>query len=361
MGRQKTCDNMGESKIHNINKIETEGGGRIEWIDTAKGIAIILVVLGHIISSSSFLNRFISSFHMPLFFTLSGIFVVKNLDVSFKTHFSNRFRRLIIPYLIFGLFLLIPYKYIYFHYIIPSVQIPIYQRWFAQLIGLHNDWGEQWYSFLWFLPCLFCADLIIWSIWKYAYRYRYYLLTIIALVGILYYLFINKSLPFRIHTALIAVMFMALGIFLKDRIEKLSAATITVCFICYILCWYGNNFSSMVMFDSIYGSIYFSIPAAIFATVIVLFISRFAINMHFLSLLGKQSLMIYIIHQIFIVFIVILSKRIGVFGKDIIEGPVMLVMAICISWLCMKIGFIIQAKWPWMLGETKNPPKSQII
>ena len=43
---------------------------RIEWIDIAKGIGIILVVIGHI-SQIKVLNDIIYSFHMPLFFIIS--------------------------------------------------------------------------------------------------------------------------------------------------------------------------------------------------------------------------------------------------------------------------------------------------
>lgn len=323
---------------------------RIEWIDAAKGIAIILVVLGHFISANSFLNRFISSFHMPLFFTLSGIFVIKKLDVNFKAHFSNRFRRLIIPYLLFGLFLLQPFNWIYFHFIIPAAQTPLLQRWFAQLIGLHNDWGNEWYSFLWFLPCLFCADLIVWSIWKYSYRYRIYLLTAVFGIGILYYLTTNRSLPFRINTAAIAVIFIALGYFLKDRIECFSKTMIVVNLICYIACWAGNHFSPMIMFDSKYEHIYLSIPASIFATIVVLYISKYATQISLLSLLGKQSLIIYILHQVPMPFIWVASKRLNIYGNEMIEAPIMLLVAICIAYICMKVGMFVQAKWPWMLG-----------
>lgn len=59
--------------------------GRIAWIDAAKGISIILVVIGHVISSYyaagqylnsvlfSFSDQFIYSFHMALFVFLSGL------------------------------------------------------------------------------------------------------------------------------------------------------------------------------------------------------------------------------------------------------------------------------------------------
>ena len=56
---------------------------RIEYIDIARGIGILLVVMGHNDFSliSPFLFKLIYSFHMPLFFFMSGIF--------FKPHSSK--------------------------------------------------------------------------------------------------------------------------------------------------------------------------------------------------------------------------------------------------------------------------------
>lgn len=45
---------------------------RIEEVDISKGIGMILVITGHLCVSAP-LRRFIYSFHMPLFFILSGI------------------------------------------------------------------------------------------------------------------------------------------------------------------------------------------------------------------------------------------------------------------------------------------------
>ncbi len=42
---------------------------RIEWIDVLKGIGIILVILGH---THVLFRTYIFSFHMPLFFFISG-------------------------------------------------------------------------------------------------------------------------------------------------------------------------------------------------------------------------------------------------------------------------------------------------
>ena len=45
---------------------------RLEWIDLAKGIGIILMIIGHMPSIPSAVHNWIFSFHMPLFFFLSG-------------------------------------------------------------------------------------------------------------------------------------------------------------------------------------------------------------------------------------------------------------------------------------------------
>lgn len=47
-------------------------GKRIEWIDVSKGIAIILMMIGHYVPYGSQIRNFIFAFHMPLFFILSG-------------------------------------------------------------------------------------------------------------------------------------------------------------------------------------------------------------------------------------------------------------------------------------------------
>lgn len=40
---------------------------RILWIDVAKGIAIVLMIIGHTVQFGNPIRNFIFSFHMPLF------------------------------------------------------------------------------------------------------------------------------------------------------------------------------------------------------------------------------------------------------------------------------------------------------
>ena len=46
---------------------------RIEWIDIAKGIAIILVVYGHAgLANIPLREKWVCAFHMPFFFFISS-------------------------------------------------------------------------------------------------------------------------------------------------------------------------------------------------------------------------------------------------------------------------------------------------
>ena len=70
-------------------------------IDYAKTIAIYLVIAGHLLEISSGPYNFIYSFHMPLFFFLSGILFNVNYRINERVAIS--FNKLLVPYLWFCL------------------------------------------------------------------------------------------------------------------------------------------------------------------------------------------------------------------------------------------------------------------
>ena len=53
---------------------------RIDWLDIAKGIAIICTIIGHSFGKNR-IGVFIFSFHMPIFFILSG-YTLKKIQFS---------------------------------------------------------------------------------------------------------------------------------------------------------------------------------------------------------------------------------------------------------------------------------------
>lgn len=76
--------------------------GRNSSVDIIKGIGIILVIMGHI-SENLFINRLIYSFHMPLFFILSGYaYINYNKTNNIKDFIIKKLKTIVIPYFIYG-------------------------------------------------------------------------------------------------------------------------------------------------------------------------------------------------------------------------------------------------------------------
>lgn len=83
---------------------------RIDYIDRMKGLAIFLVVMGHVYGmafaqSDDVAYRVISSFHMPLFMFLSGLVACSGATSPFwnMTKLSRKLRGLLLPLIVFGM------------------------------------------------------------------------------------------------------------------------------------------------------------------------------------------------------------------------------------------------------------------
>ncbi len=76
---------------------------RIKWVDTAKALGLFLVFWGHILYGGSevagVINRAIYSFHMPMYFILSG-YVLKPDSKTFGAYLKSKFDRVLLPSLI---------------------------------------------------------------------------------------------------------------------------------------------------------------------------------------------------------------------------------------------------------------------
>lgn len=76
------------------------GGERIAYVDAARGLAILCVVLGHLYPGDGIV-QYISSFHVPVFFILSGLLMAAR--DGWKTQRLTEFaakkaKRLLYPY-----------------------------------------------------------------------------------------------------------------------------------------------------------------------------------------------------------------------------------------------------------------------
>lgn len=124
---------------------------RISYIDMAKGIGILLVVFGHSSFPTPEINQWISSFHMPLFFLLSGILLAHTNahEQAMGTLAKKKARGILIPYLSFSILSMI------FSVILDTASLKSYlPNALLQTIVFYGI------SVLWFLPALFFGEMI---------------------------------------------------------------------------------------------------------------------------------------------------------------------------------------------------------
>jgi fucose 4-O-acetylase-like acetyltransferase len=165
---------------------------RIEFLDVARGIGILLVVLGHndLGAISPFLHQVIYSFHIPLFFFLSGYFI--NTSIPFVEYFKKRFHSVLKPYL---------FTILLIYFVSVSFEKMGFQnaimRILKALYGSINylDWGQ-----LWFLPHLFVVSLYAFLFITLVNRLRNRWLTGVVLLATLLIslLFLHSFYPFTV-------------------------------------------------------------------------------------------------------------------------------------------------------------------
>ncbi len=75
------------------------GGKRLKYFDIAKGIGILCVIAGHL--GIAGINQIVFTFHMPLFFIISGYFISDKDDI--KAYIKKKVWQLLTPYVVTSL------------------------------------------------------------------------------------------------------------------------------------------------------------------------------------------------------------------------------------------------------------------
>lgn len=181
---------------------------RLTWADTARGAAILLVLVGHT-CPPPYTTALIYAFHMPLFFILSGLFL--RLDDPLKPLLWRRVRTLLVPFVFYNLVLLASDWCIVA--LSPNHHDPVNIP--ARLLGTLTGWRSgSWNSSLWFLPALFVAQWLVIGCYRLApTRPRAYLFlwVVLSLLGVAWCQWVGVALPFSLDAALIASGFLLMG------------------------------------------------------------------------------------------------------------------------------------------------------
>lgn len=129
---------------------------RVLCFDIAKGIGIILVVICHIESVPLGIRGYLVTFHMPLFFIISGMLMhlTHEAERPARELIPRKLKHILLPYLVFSV--LFPLINIFYYNHIGNADPPALFR--AEMIMGVTMTGI---SVLWFLPALFFSELIV--------------------------------------------------------------------------------------------------------------------------------------------------------------------------------------------------------
>lgn len=338
-----------------------ENSNRILWVDELKGLAIILVMFGHAIFPNIFKVE-LYSFHIPLFFFLSGyVFGVKKYN-DFKEFLLSKIRSIIIPLLSFSIFIFV-FDFIVRYLILGTMslknllfEIPGF---FIQIRGTFLGGS------LWFLTCLFVTEIMFYLIIKVTKNDKVKILLsiiICAIVGYIYFRYINKLLPWAVDASLTAIFFLGLGYLskmCKERINNIINIKTAVFFVIInVLSTYLNYYlsgSNVDLYASKQGNVLLYYIESISGIYMCIIIKRLVRNSNVLISIGKNSLIYYCMHgSLFMVFSAVISNFTSIENcnliKSLIIGMIMVILTVIVIW---HISDFINKKCPFILGKKK--------
>lgn len=328
--------------------MKEDGKKRIQWIDVAKGIGILLVVFQHCLTATNMMQTNVSlsilSFHMPLFFFLSG-YVYRQKDNTL--FFADRVKGLILPVIL--------YKFV--NIVIGCI---------VNFVGRSDLYSAFCFAGFWFLEALFFISVIYYvfdnSILNRGKKYNEYLHLMFGGVLFICGLYYSKQVVGReiaIVTALVGYLFFALGKYVrvcsnkddcKNRFKKFPGIfkfMIGIVFIILTFLFAQSN-TPVQMYMNDYGNSILFLVNALIGIVGICFISMYIHDNCVLEFYGKNSLVILLTH--FPLFRV-LPGLIGHIIENKIVQCMLSFLVVCI--IEYFVIMVINKFFPFMAGKIK--------
>ena len=273
---------------------------RIEWVDIAKGIGIICVVMGHIFRSQMLAHKIIYLFHMPLFFYISGF--LHKVKQNNRAYTIQKIRNLIIPYFSIFIFVYLSFFILYFPKGYPVEYIKIDILYYLQGGRLLREIVDNVFVVMWFITCLFFTQ-VIYNMIQTTFKPKIVHVIIVLLLMAAYInsiCFPDFWLYWGANIALMAIPIYHIGfVSRKVNLDKYSFGFIIGGILaCLSLILFPQNRFDMMLND--YGTPFVTLLCSIICIymirVISVYISRNAFLSGIFSELGKASLVIMAFH-----------------------------------------------------------------
>ena len=279
---------------------------RYRYLDIARGLCMISIVLGHL--GNSYINRFVFTYHLPVFFLISGYFTRKERMLP---HIKKRIRTLIIPYYFSSIMIMLSYFFISKIYKVDKNEI-ITRMWLwvkAMFYAAGDNWNEPFnipgIGAIWFLWAIFLGGIIFQGVLRLKPRMRVFVVVILLYLA-------NYSVehlfffPLSIQPACSAVFYLYCGYLWKenkDYIYKFSSElkAFLVAVSSTLWLYFIVDFDGFWLVHSYYGRGIVNVLGSLCASFIVILISKYVLDrksriIDLFAYLGRYSIIFLSIH-----------------------------------------------------------------
>lgn len=312
--------------------------------DVAKGLGILLVVHGHA-CGTIYERILIGAFHMPLFFFLSGLFILHK-DITFKGFVVQKAKSLLFPCLIFGIILTT------FSTVLDIIKhddsIPYGLRYVGLFINTrHNPFPGS----LWFLPALFLVELLVYCLHKLSYNKKYMIIgsIILAIIGLIINHFYGKGLPWSLDIVLYCTIFTVLGYYLKDCVwKKRNLISYTFASVIFVISAYANFKylkTNVDLFSCVLGNYILFYISALSGIYLTIGFSQLLVNSRILQYYGRNSIIVYSLHFLVLFF---LNYIMGGISCGWVAG---ILKTVIVSIILVPFINVINSHFRWMTGK----------
>lgn len=318
---------------------------RYKELDLIKGIGILLVYLGHSFNLHIlewnklflYLYRTTYSFHMPLFFFISGLLSNTNKEIILGKFYKGKIKRLLIPYLFINLLDFFP------RILFPKLVNQKFEG--INYIFLYGT------KIFWFVYTLFIIFMIFPFLDKYILRKDKYYLFGLFLILINYLKIFNGIEILSLDKVVSYLLYFYIGYiikpFYKEKIKnefckkKVIILLINIIFL---------GFSYKYFYLNYFNSVVFAILGILFVLNICLRIKENSVIYKFFNFLGINSLTFYLIEGfITVVYRIILLKIIPIEHNYLLVS-VFFALRVLTSYIIVKFIIVKSSILSFLLG-----------
>lgn len=325
---------------------------RLDFVDLLKGFGILFVVFGHM---TVYGKAYIYSFHMPLFAFIAGFFFK---EIDFYNFLFKKVKRLLVPFFFYSLLFWIIYTIIiYFNY------NEYFGEQIKRLFYILAGTGQNGIIslglanvVLWFIPYLFVTDLLLWVIYTLLKKEKERAFCVIICMTIGIVLALKKiSMPYSFDTVCLLSPFFYAGTKFINFFKYHKITNIYVWILLfgilhlflYRLNYILSDETSVDVASGITGNIILFYLSALFGIAFYSLICIKLSRIPLLNYLGKNSIVIMIVHIPIIQLYIYYLKNVFILNNILIQ------FLITVTISCILV-YIINNKLPWSIGLTIN-------